>query len=96
MEWTPLIVFGFFGQALFGLRFLVQWIHSERRKETYIPLQFWYFSIAGGVCLLIYATLKGDPVFMLGQSMGLLIYARNLVLIARQEKSVPSESVSSV
>ncbi len=81
---TGLMIFGFIGQALFSARFIVQWIASEAKRESIIPLAFWYFSIGGGLCLLTYATLRHDPVFMLGQSAGLIVYIRNLVLIRRK------------
>lgn len=76
-----LLVLGFCGQGLFFGRFLVQWIASERRGKSIVPLSFWYFSIGGGGVLLIYAILKKDPVFILGQGGGLIIYFRNLYLI---------------
>lgn len=81
---TPLLVFGFAGQALFSARFIVQWIASEARKQSVIPLAFWYFSLAGGLFLLTYAILRHDPVFIVGQAAGLVVYVRNLVLIYRQ------------
>jgi lipid-A-disaccharide synthase-like uncharacterized protein len=81
---TPLMVFGFAGQALFSARFIVQWIASEAKKQSVIPLAFWYFSLAGGVFLLIYAILRHDPVFIVGQAAGLVVYVRNLILIYRQ------------
>jgi len=84
MNWW--LVLGFTGQLLFGLRFLVQWISSERKKESYIPIIFWYFSIGGGVILFIYAWHIKDPVFILGQSTGLIVYMRNLRLIYKKEK----------
>ena len=74
---------GFFGQAMFSLRFLVQWIHSERQRRSIIPIAFWYFSVAGGAFLLAYALYRQDPVFILGQGAGLLIYGRNLYFIFR-------------
>jgi len=83
---TPLMAFGFLGQALFSARFIVQWLVSERRRESVIPLAFWYFSIAGGLTLLIYAVLRHDPVFTLGQLAGLVVYARNLMLIRKQRR----------
>lgn len=79
--WT---LIGFFGQALFSARFLVQWIVSERAKRSIVPLAFWYFSCAGGVTLLAYAIYREDPVFICGQSLGLIIYLRNLYLIYRR------------
>ena len=75
------VAFGLFGQLLFTARFLVQWIASERAKRSVVPIAFWYFSISGGLILLAYAIYRQDPVFILGQSMGLFIYVRNLWLI---------------
>ena len=74
---------GLLGQALFSARFLVQWIASERRKRSVVPIQFWYFSVGGGLTLLAYAIYRLDPVFILGQGAGLLVYARNLYFIYR-------------
>ncbi|MCI2394928.1 lipid-A-disaccharide synthase N-terminal domain-containing protein [Aliiroseovarius sediminis] len=81
---TIWIGIGFLGQALFTSRFLVQWIVSERRGESVIPLAFWWFSLAGGLTLLSYAIWRQDPVFILGQATGLFVYARNLILIRRR------------
>lgn len=75
------LAIGFFGQLLFSARFLVQWIASERRRESVIPVAFWLFSIAGGVTLLSYAIWRRDPVFIVGQAAGLLIYLRNLYFV---------------
>ena len=75
---------GFLGQALFSSRFLVQWIASERRKESVIPLSFWFLSLGGGLALLLYAVHRLDPVFIVGQGAGLFIYLRNLLLIRRK------------
>ncbi len=75
------IMVGFVGQLLFSMRFLVQWIMSERARKSVMPVTFWYFSLAGGIVLLAYTIYRRDPVFMLGQGMGLVIYARNLWLI---------------
>ncbi len=82
--WTA---FGFLGQFAFFMRFFVQWLYSERKKKSVIPIPFWYFSIAGGIILFIYAScyLK-DIVFSLGQAFGLLVYSRNLMLIYREKK----------
>ena len=82
------IVFGLIGQLLFGARFLIQWICSEQKKESYIPLIFWYCSIAGGIILLAYSIYRQDIVFIIGQSMGLVVYVRNLVLIYRKGKDI--------
>jgi lipid-A-disaccharide synthase-like uncharacterized protein len=80
------LIIGFTGQILFSLRFFVQWVASERNKKSVIPLSFWYFSIGGSFLLLSYAIHRQDPVFILGQSMGFIIYIRNLVLIDREKK----------
>lgn len=80
-EWLAV---GLVGQLMFSCRFLIQWIASERRKASVVPNLFWWFSIAGGLCLLSYAIYRGDPVFILGQSAGLLVYTRNIVLLRRK------------
>ena len=72
---------GLLGQALFSARFLVQWIASERSRRSVVPTMFWYFSLAGGLTLLAYAIHRLDPVFILGQGAGLVVYARNLYFI---------------
>ncbi|MEN8106936.1 MAG: lipid-A-disaccharide synthase N-terminal domain-containing protein [Pseudomonadota bacterium] len=77
------LVIGFAGQALFSMRFLIQWWASERQKRSVIPVAFWFFSLAGGVTLLSYALYRQDPVFIVGQAGGLLIYSRNLYFIYR-------------
>jgi lipid-A-disaccharide synthase-like uncharacterized protein len=78
---TIWLAIGFLGQALFSARFLVQWIYSERHRASLIPVAFWWFSVAGGATLLCYAIVRGDPVFIVGQAGGLVIYLRNLYLI---------------
>jgi lipid-A-disaccharide synthase-like uncharacterized protein len=83
------LIVGFAGQALFSMRFIVQWIQSEREKRSMIPLAFWYFSVAGGLSLLIYAIHRRDPVFIVGQGSGLFIYFRNLYLIYRERRQSP-------
>jgi lipid-A-disaccharide synthase-like uncharacterized protein len=77
---------GFAAQVVFGSRFFVQWIASERVGRSVIPLSFWYLSLGGGLLLLSYAIWRRDPVFILGQSTGTLIYARNLYMIYRERK----------
>ena len=76
------VVLGFVAQAFFTMRFVVQWIASERARASVIPVAFWFFSIGGGVLLLIYALYRRDPVFIAGQALGLLVYIRNLYFIA--------------
>jgi lipid-A-disaccharide synthase-like uncharacterized protein len=78
---------GFFAQLLFSARFLVQWLASERAGKSIVPLLFWYLSIAGSLLLLVYAVYRKDPVFILGQSMGIFIYTRNLYLIRREKRA---------
>ncbi|RLL62187.1 lipid-A-disaccharide synthase N-terminal domain-containing protein [Paenirhodobacter hankyongi] len=75
------VIFGLAAQLMFTARFLLQWIASERAKDSVMPVAFWYFSLAGGVMLLAYALYRADPVFILGQALGVVIYARNLWLI---------------
>jgi len=72
---------GFLGQALFASRFFVQWVSSERAGRSVMPVAFWFFSLGGGATLLAYAIYRKDPVFIVGQAGGLLIYLRNLHLI---------------
>lgn len=85
--WTGV---GFAGQTLFFSRFLVQWFVSEQKKKSVIPVSFWYFSVGGGTILLIYSLYRRDPVFIVGQSVGLLVYCRNLWFI-HKHKSNPAE-----
>ena len=72
---------GFFGQSLFFMRWVVQWISSEKKKKSEIPILFWYFSLIGGLITLIYAIYRVDPVFILAQSFGLIVYLRNIYFI---------------
>ncbi len=80
------VLFGLAAQLMFTARFLVQWIASERQKKSVVPLSFWYFSMLGGVMLLAYAMYRADPVFILGQALGVVIYARNLWLIYAERR----------
>ena len=80
-EW--ILILGFAGQGLFASRFLVQWMASERRKESVIPIAFWYLSLGGAAVLFTYALLRHDPVFMLGNATGSFVYLRNLALLRR-------------
>lgn len=80
------IIIGFIGQTIFASRFLIQWIVSERASKSIIPNIFWWISIVGSIILLSYAIHKEDPVFIVGQSCGFLIYSRNLYLIKKGKK----------
>ena len=82
------LLVGFAGQAFFTMRFVVQWIASERRKESVIPVAIWFFSIGGGLTLLTYALHRLDPVFILGEGAGILIYSRNFYLIWRKQRRI--------
>jgi lipid-A-disaccharide synthase-like uncharacterized protein len=75
------VVLGFVAQGFFTMRFVVQWIASERARRSVMPVAFWFLSIAGGALLLIYAVYRRDPVFIVGQALGLLVYIRNVYLI---------------
>ena len=86
MTTTYRLIVGFVGQIAFGARFVIQWLVSEKKGESTIPIAFWYCSIAGSVILLTYAIHREDPVFILGQSLGSIIYIRNLILIDRKRK----------
>ena len=89
------LIIGFVGQALFGARFIIQWIVSEKKGESTIPLAFWYCSIGGAIVLLSYAIYKEDPVFIVGQSLGSIVYIRNLILIDRKRKAMASVGADS-
>lgn len=81
------LAFGLLGQIIFGMRFIVQWIASERKGESHIPIVFWYISITGGIILTAYAIHKRDAVFIIGQGAGLVVYIRNLMLIYRAQRT---------
>ena len=87
------VILGFAAQAAFTGRFIVQWIASEKRGKSYIPVSFWYLSLAGSWGLLIYAIVRKDPVFILGQSVGSVVYLRNLMLIHREHGSIKPSKV---
>jgi lipid-A-disaccharide synthase-like uncharacterized protein len=86
LDWW--VALGFVAQLLFTARFLVQWIESERKNKMVIPIAFWFFSIGGGVLLLVYALYRRDPVFIAGQAFGVFVYARNLYFELRDRSSV--------
>lgn len=80
--WT---FFGFLAQFVFFLRFIAQWIHSERQRRSVIPISFWYLSVVGALMILVYAIQRGDPVFIFGQFFALIIYIRNIILRKRTQ-----------
>lgn len=79
---------GLLGQFFFMMRFVVQWVHSEKHQKSLIPKSFWYFSLLGGLVVLLYGFHRMDPVIILGQLPGTFIYSRNLILLGRHEKQV--------
>ncbi len=81
----PWMIIGFAGQLFFTLRFLVQWIASEKKGESVVPVSFWYYSIVGSTVLLVYSIHRGDPVFMIGLVFNSVVYSRNLVLIGKKK-----------
>lgn len=91
---TLWLCIGLFGQALFFMRFFVQWIASERQRQSVIPTAFWYFSLAGGLVLLAYAVWRADPIFIIGQASGLVIYSRNLYFVAGIGRAQPAAQVT--
>ena len=80
------LIIGFTGQGLFASRFIVQWIYSEKKGYSSIPVTFWYLSVFGGIGLLTYAIFRKDPVIIVGQMFGIFIYLRNLFLIYKDKK----------
>jgi lipid-A-disaccharide synthase-like uncharacterized protein len=85
-KYTFWLIVGFAGQLFFTMRFVVQWIATEKKKESVIPVMFWYLSILGSLFLLSYAISRKDPVFILGQSFGVIVYFRNLYFIYQNKK----------
>ncbi len=79
------MIIGLIGQGMFSMRFIVQWIASERAGKSVIPFSFWLFSLGGSFLLLLYAVYRKDPVFILGQAPNLLIYSRNIWLIKKSK-----------
>jgi lipid-A-disaccharide synthase-like uncharacterized protein len=77
---------GFVGQGVFTARFLVQWIASEKKRDSVVPIAFWWLSLLGGFHLLAYAIYKRDPVFIVGQGAGLAVYVRNLMIVGRKKR----------
>lgn len=82
---TLWLIIGFAGQAVFTGRFALQWLYSELKRRSVIPVGFWYLSMLGSALLLAYAIYREDPVFIIGQSFGFVVYLRNLQLIARNK-----------
>ncbi|HBF30692.1 lipid-A-disaccharide synthase N-terminal domain-containing protein [Rhizobium sp.] len=81
------LVLGLVAQLLFSLRFIIQWLVSEKQKRSVIPSAFWWFSVFGGILLLAYGIHRGEPIIILGQAMGIVVYIRNLMLVYQGEKT---------
>jgi lipid-A-disaccharide synthase-like uncharacterized protein len=81
------VVIGFMGQFMFTMRFVVQWLASEKEQKSVIPFSFWIFSIFGGAIVFMYALHKQDPVFIVGQGAGLFIYFRNLYFVIKESRN---------
>ncbi|WP_342362673.1 lipid-A-disaccharide synthase N-terminal domain-containing protein [Terrarubrum flagellatum] len=81
------LLFGLLAQLTFAARFLVQWIASERAKDSVIPMSFWFLSIAGGLMTLVYGLVKREPVIIIGQALSTFIYLRNVVLIVKKQRA---------
>jgi lipid-A-disaccharide synthase-like uncharacterized protein len=90
IKFNAWVALGFVAQGFFTMRFLVQWIASERARKSVIPVAFWFFSIGGGVLLLAYALYRRDPVFIAGQAFGLLVYIRNLYFVILTGRQSPA------
>ena len=85
------VLLGFVAQGFFTMRFVVQWIASERARRSVIPVAFWFFSIGGCASLLVYALYRRDPVFIAGQALGLVVYVRNLYFIVINRRQAPAD-----
>ena len=92
---TIWLAIGFLGQGLFFGRWVIQWIASERKAESQVPVSFWYMSLIGGLITLAYAIYRKDPVFIAGQGIGSIVYIRNLMLISRASQTNQPASPSS-
>ena len=92
VQFEAWVLLGYVAQGFFTMRFLVQWIASERAKRSVVPIAFWFFSLGGGALLFIYAIQRRDPVFIAGQGLGLIIYIRNLWLIANEHRNAMTKT----
>jgi lipid-A-disaccharide synthase-like uncharacterized protein len=86
------LVFGIVAQVLFAMRFVVQWIASERAGKSVMPIAFWFFSMAGGSLTLIYGLVKREPIIIVGQVLAVFIYVRNLQLIVKDRRRAKAEA----
>jgi lipid-A-disaccharide synthase-like uncharacterized protein len=84
------VAIGLAGQFFFTMRFVLQWIATEKKKKSVIPVSFWYFSILGSIILLCYSVYRQDPVFILGQAFGMTVYFRNLYFVRKEKNHAAS------
>ena len=94
LDWNYLVILGFLGQLVFTMRFVVQWIASERKKESVVPVVFWYLSIIGSLMLSVYFFFRREPVGLIGNLFGSIVYIRNLRLIHRAKRRSESNLIS--
>lgn len=83
---TLWLAVGFLGQLIFAARFLIQWLYAEKHRKSLIPIPFWYLSILGAIILFSYAVHRRDPVFIMGQGLGIIVYLRNLYFIRLENR----------
>lgn len=83
---TIWLTVGLIGQGIFAARFIVQWLHAEKHRKSLIPIPFWYLSIMGAIVLFAYAVHRRDPVFIMGQGLGIIVYLRNLYFIFLEKR----------
>ena len=79
------LLFGSMGQIIFTLRFVYQWLYSRRKNESMLPLGFWLISLSGSLIIVAYALYRRDPVLILGQSTGLIVYCRNIYILKKSK-----------
>jgi lipid-A-disaccharide synthase-like uncharacterized protein len=94
MDWSDhpfWLAFGLLGNAAFFSRFLIQWVVSERKHRSVVPMAFWYLSILGSIILLIYAIHRKDPIFTLAYTPNAVVYFRNIVLRRREDRQKAQE-----
>src|ERR1700745_55479 len=94
LDWSYLVILGLIGNATFSMRFLVQWIASEKQGESVIPISFWYWSIAGSLIMFLYFLFRRDPVGILAYLPNTIIYLRNLMLIRKRKFALTAAAPS--
>ncbi len=87
-----LLLFGLVAQTMFFLRWIVQWLSSERKGKSHMPLSFWWISLVGASMLFVYFLLRREPVGILGQSVGWVVYARNLYLLKNEKQTAEADA----